>query len=87
MLILTRRIHESIIVGDEVFITLLSVKGYQARIGIDAPHMLSVHRMEVYNRIREDKGLPPVSHRNADLAKTQIANSLSNEREVKILQP
>ena len=55
MLILTRRISESIIVGDDVKITVLGVKGNQVRLGIEAPKDLSVHREEIYHRIREEK--------------------------------
>ena len=54
MLILTRRISESIIVGDDVKITVLGVKGNQVRLGIDAPKDLSVHREEIYNRIHTE---------------------------------
>lgn len=55
MLILTRRISESIIVGDDVKITVLGVKGNQVRLGIDAPKEVSVHREEIYNRIHDNK--------------------------------
>ena len=52
MLILSRRTDESIVIGDEVTITILSVKGKQVRIGITAPPDVSVHREEIYQRIR-----------------------------------
>ncbi len=52
MLILSRRTSESIIIGDEVTITVLSVKGKQVRIGIDAPPHIGVHREEIYERIK-----------------------------------
>lgn len=55
MLILTRRISESIIIGDDVKITVLGVKGNQVRLGIDAPKDLSVHREEIYERIKHEK--------------------------------
>ncbi|OGT43604.1 MAG: carbon storage regulator [Gammaproteobacteria bacterium RIFCSPHIGHO2_12_FULL_40_19] len=55
MLILTRRISESIIIGDDVKITVLGVKGNQVRLGIDAPKNLSVHREEIYERIKHEK--------------------------------
>lgn len=53
MLILSRRSSESIIVGDEVTITILSVKGKQVRIGIDAPSHIGVHREEIYQKIQD----------------------------------
>ncbi len=56
MLILTRRISESIIIGDDVKITVLGVKGNQVRIGIDAPKDVSVHRKEIYDRIKNENG-------------------------------
>lgn len=51
MLILTRRIGESIVIGDNVTITVLGVKGNQVRVGVDAPRDVSVHREEIYQRI------------------------------------
>ena len=55
MLILTRRISESIIVGDDVKITVLGVKGNQVRIGVSAPKDVAVHREEIYQRIQKEK--------------------------------
>jgi len=55
MLILTRRVGETLIIGDDVRITLLGVKGNQIRVGIDAPKEVSVHREEIYDRIQRDK--------------------------------
>lgn len=52
MLILSRRVNESIVIGDEVTITILNVKGGQVRIGITAPADISVHRQEIYERIQ-----------------------------------
>ncbi|MBA2710137.1 MAG: carbon storage regulator CsrA [Tatlockia sp.] len=55
MLILTRRIGEAIIVGDDVDITILGVKGNQVRLGINAPKEVSVHRDEIYQRIQTEQ--------------------------------
>ncbi|WP_407276153.1 carbon storage regulator CsrA [Halothiobacillus sp. DCM-1] len=54
MLILTRRIGEVLRVGDDVSITVLGIKGNQVRIGIDAPKDVSVHREEIYQRIKNE---------------------------------
>lgn len=55
MLILTRRVGETIVIGDNVVITVLGIKGNQARIGINAPKDLPVHREEIYQRIQHEK--------------------------------
>jgi carbon storage regulator len=55
MLILTRRVGESLVVGDEVIVTVLSVKGNQVRIGIAAPRNVAVHREEIYERVQRER--------------------------------
>lgn len=56
MLILTRRVGETVVIGDEVQVTVLGVKGNQVRLGVNAPRDVSVHRQEIYDRIRKEQG-------------------------------
>jgi carbon storage regulator len=55
MLILTRRVGESLVIGDDIVINVLGVKGNQVRIGVDAPKHVSVHREEIYDKIQAEK--------------------------------
>ncbi len=55
MLILTRRVGETLMIGDEVTVTVLGVKGNQVRLGINAPKTVSVHREEIYQRIKAEQ--------------------------------
>lgn len=64
MLILTRRVGESVIIGEDVTVTVLGVKGNQVRVGINAPKTTPVHREEIYERIKLEKqglGAPVVA--------------------------
>ena len=61
MLILTRRVGETVMIGDNVAVTVLGVKGNQVRVGIKAPKDTPVHREEIFERIRRENGdLPAV---------------------------
>ena len=55
MLILTRRVGETLMIGDEVTVTVLGVKGNQVRIGVNAPKDVAVHREEIFERIKREE--------------------------------
>ncbi len=65
MLILTRRVGETVMIGDDITVTVLGVKGNQVRVGVNAPRTVSVHREEIYNRLAEEDDVMEV---NADQA-------------------
>lgn len=68
MLILTRRVGEALMIGDEVTVTVLGVKGNQVRLGVRAPRTVSVHREEIYERIRSEQRSDDESDVPDDLA-------------------
>jgi carbon storage regulator len=73
MLILTRRVGETVMIGNEVTVTVLGVKGNQVRIGINAPKNVAVHREEIYERIKREQQ----TEAETDPASTQSSDFLS----------
>ena len=63
MLTLTRRVGETLVINDDVKITVLGVRGHQVRIGVDAPKNVAVHRLEIYQKINQDSD---TAHLNDD---------------------
>lgn len=78
MLILTRRVGESLMVGDEVTITVLGIKGNQVRIGVNAPKEVGVHREEIYQRIQREK-LNKLSQLEATLHHSDLSKPETNQ--------
>ena len=68
MLILTRKLGEQITIGDDIIVTLLEVRGSQVKLGIDAPESISIHRQEIFERIRREN-LRSSKVRSTDLSK------------------
>ncbi len=80
MLILTRRVGETIVIGDDVIVTVLGIKGNQVRIGINAPKDVSVHREEIYQRIQQEKNTTP---KQEEPAPATVAAPTRKKREPK----
>ena len=80
MLILTRRVGETIVIGDDVVVTVLGIKGNQVRIGINAPKDVSVHREEIYQRIQQEKTVSPTQEQPAEATTVTV----KKKRESKI---
>ena len=81
MLILTRRVGETIVIGDDVIVTVLGIKGNQVRIGINAPKDVTVHREEIYQRIQQEKNATAKQEETPPVATTAPAKK---KREPKV---
>ncbi|HWW20706.1 MAG TPA: carbon storage regulator CsrA [Steroidobacteraceae bacterium] len=71
MLILTRRVGETVMIGDEVAVTVLRVKGNQVRLGVNAPKSISVQREEIFQRIKREAGQAASSAESAEMAEAE----------------
>jgi carbon storage regulator len=70
MLILTRRVGETVVIGEEVTVTVLGVKGNQVRLGVNAPREVAVHREEIFERIKRERA----NGNGEDVAAQQVVN-------------
>ncbi len=74
MLILTRRVGETLVIGDEITVTVLGVRGNQVRLGVNAPRHVSVHRQEIYERIQKENERASASEQEPPASQFQGAS-------------
>jgi len=80
MLILTRRVGETVVIGNDVDVTVLGVKGNQVRLGVKAPREISVHREEIYKRIKDETEQSQEVHANGNGKATHHAQGNGHSR-------
>ena len=85
MLILTRRIGEKVIIGENVTVTILALQGNQIRVGIDAPKEVKVHREEIYQKIQSERKISLLKDREPSILKDRRAPVL-NDRKTLVLK-